>query len=97
MTNDFMSSEESASDDHVSDSSSGSDDEENVVKRKVFVLKSLTWRSDELNKVMKALDRKSRRRKSQKSLSMSIQRRNGASSRRQAPIDAPEFAIKPEF
>ena len=49
----------------------------------------LPWRSQELNDLFLKLDRK----RPQRSASMTIERRDGSPSEREAPDDAPEFAL----
>lgn len=93
-----MSSEESASEDemndHLNDDSDSEEEECNKRKKKdFFLVKSLPWRSEEVTRLMKVLDKKSKRRKSQKSVNMSLERRVGPPSKRLAPIDAPDFSI----
>lgn len=89
-----MSSEDSLSEseDHNSRDSETSDVEQAAVR--VLCVRPLTWRSRELNDLMASLDRKVARRRSQKSASMTMQRRTGPNSNRQAPLNAPAFALQ---
>ena len=91
MTVDYMSSEHSVSEDATSgDDSSGDED---APKRKVLCRRPLAWRSENLNSLFARLDRKNKRRQSQRSDSMMMKRRDGPPSEREAPDDAPEFAL----
>ena len=96
MSVEYMSSEESLyepeSERHDLDSS-GSD--EDVPNRKRLCVRPLLWRSTELNGLMARLDRKVTRRQSQRSANMVIERTVGPASNREAPDDAPEFALAP--
>ena len=88
MTVDYMSSEESASEDdeihsgEVTDSDASDDTPQ---RKKVLVRRPLPWRSQELNKLVKILDRKIIKKKSGKSFKMSMERRVGQPSQRAAP------------
>ena len=93
MTSNYMSSEESVSEEEPADNS-GSDSDVEEPKRKSLCTKPLLWRSDEMNSLMVRLDRKVARRLSQRGASMRIQRNPGPPSTRPAPDDAPEFAVK---
>lgn len=94
LKNDYMSSDESLSDDSSDDiDNAGSDDSTVVPKTKVLVVKRLTWRSRELNETIKKLDRRVAKRRSPKGNSMRIERRDGPPSSRQAPEDAPGWAL----
>ena len=92
MTAEYMSSEESMSEDELLpprhedniDGDSDSDDD-TPHRKKVLVCRPLPWRSQELNLVMQMLDRKALRKRSARSTSMMIERRTGAPSRRPAP------------
>ena len=62
--------------------------------RKVFVVSTLPWRSNELGQVMHRLDKKVMRRRREKSTNMTVQsRREGVVSSRPAHDDAPAFAL----
>ena len=62
--------------------------------RKVFVVSTLPWRSNELGQVMHCLDKKVMRRRGEKATNMTVQRRReGVVSSRPAPDDAPAFAL----
>lgn len=62
--------------------------------RKVFVVSTLPWRSNELGQVMHRLDKKFMRRRGEKATNMTVQRRReGVVSSRPAPDDAPAFAL----
>lgn len=95
ITTDFMSSEESVSEQEEEDDYSSESDAEPGSQRKYLCIKPLSWRSRELNDLMARLDRKIARRRSQKSAGMVLERKRGPPSMRQAPDDAPEFAIMP--
>ena len=92
----YMSSEESLSEpergmhDRIS---LGSD--EDVPNSKSLCVRPLLWRSTEVNGLMVRLDRKVTRRLSQRSANMVIERTVGPASNREAPDDAPEFALAP--
>ena len=89
MTVDYMSSEESMSEDeqqpsgNLSDGSNSSDDVPQ--RKKVLVCRHLPWRSQELDSLIKLLDRKISRKKSARSATMCIERRTGQPSTRTAP------------
>ena len=74
---------------------SGSDSEESTseteppYKQKILCRKPLPWKSRELNNVIASLDRKIARKKSQRSASMTIPRRDGPVSNRLQPEDVP--------
>jgi hypothetical protein len=89
----FMSSEESMSEDPSDRDSSGSDMENNNCSAKVLVVKKLPWRSSDCLAVLKRLDSRVKRKRSQKATSMVMLRRAGGVSSRQAPEDAPEWAV----
>ena len=81
MTVDYMSSEDNTS----GDDSSGDED---APKRKVLCRRPLAWRSENLNSLFARLYRKNKR-----SESMMMKRKDGSPSEREAPDDAPEFAL----
>ncbi|XP_068730553.1 uncharacterized protein [Montipora capricornis] len=93
MTADFMSSEESVSEEEEMEGYSSESDAESASQRKHLCVKPLPWRSRELNDLMARLDRKIARRRSQKSAGMVLERKQGPPSARQAPDDVPDFAI----
>ena len=86
-----MSSEHSVSEDNLDQENSS--DDENVLRKKVLCRRSLPWRSQELNNLFLKLDQKANWKRSQRSSSMTIDRRDGSPSERKAPDDAPEFAL----
>ena len=88
---DYMSSEHSMSEDNSAENSSSED--EAPSKQKVLCRRPLMWRSSELNSLFSRLDRKSARKGSQRSASMMIERKDGPPSTREAPEDAPAFAL----
>ena len=92
MNVEYMSSEHSVSEDNANDQENSSEDE-NVPKNKVLCRRPLPWRSQELNNFFVKLDRKANRKRSQRSASMMIERKDGSPSEREAPDDAPEFAL----
>lgn len=89
---DYISSEHSMSEDNSAGGNSSSEDEA-APKKKVLCRRPLQWRSMELNSLFSRLDRKSTRKQSQRSASMTIQRKDGPPSTREAPEDAPAFAL----
>ena len=89
---DYISSEHSMSEDNSVGGNSSSDDED-APKRKVLCRRPLQWRSMELNSLFSRLDRKSARKQSKRSASMMIDRKDGPPSNREAPEDAPAFAL----
>ena len=91
MNVEYMSSEHSVSEDNADEENSSED--ENVPKKKVLCRRPLPWRSQELNNFFVKLDWKANRKRSQRSASMTIERRDGSPSEREAPDDAPEFAL----
>ncbi|CAH3185829.1 unnamed protein product [Porites lobata] len=91
MNVEYMSSEHSVSEDNADEENSSEDD--NVPKKKVLCRRPLPWRSQELNNFFVKLDRKANRKRSQRSASMMIERKDGSPSEREAPDDAPEFAL----
>lgn len=80
------------SEDNSAGANSSSEDEE-APKRKVLCRRPLQWRSMELNSLFSRLDRKSARKQSERSASMTIDRKDGPPSTREAPEDAPAFAL----
>ncbi|XP_068696571.1 uncharacterized protein [Montipora foliosa] len=93
MKNEFMSSEESMTDDSDNSDQGDSDSDVDAPKPRVLCIRPLPWRSRELNNLMSSLDRKVTRRRTQRSASMTLRRRLGANSTRPAPENAPEFAL----
>ena len=87
----YMSSEHSVSEDNLDQENSSED--ENFPRKRVLCRKPLPWRSQELHNLFLKLDRKANRKQSQRSSSMTIDRRDGSPSERKAPDDAPEFAL----
>lgn len=87
-----MSSEHSMSEDD-DEGAGDSSEEEDAPKHKALCRRPLMWRSLELNNLFVRLDRKSARRQSQRSASMMIKRKEGPPSTREAPENAPEFAL----
>jgi len=94
LSNEYISSEESVSEQsgHESNDEDQSGDER-PPRPKVLAVKKLTWRSRELNDLMKRLDRRIVRRRSAKGHSMAIKRKEGPPSSRSAPSDAPEWTV----
>ena len=90
----WMSSEESASDSgqENTDDNSG-DDEVHRPRVKVFLRKTIPWRSRTANSYMESLDRKAARRRGERASSMMRKRKTGAPSLREAPTDAPAWAL----
>ena len=90
----WMSSEESASDSgqENTDDNSG-DDEVHRPRVKVFLRKTIPWRSRTANSYMESLDRKAARRRGDRASSMMRKRKTGAPSLREAPTDAPAWAL----
>ena len=83
---DFISSEESASE-------SGGEDE-GATRRRVFVRRPVTWRSQDLNTYFHSLDRKHSRRQSGRGKEMMVKRVDGDPSTRSPPANCPEWAIR---
>ena len=73
--------------------SSSEDEDEDAPKGKVLCRRPLQWRSMELNSLFSRLDRKSARKQSQRSASMTIERKDVPPSTREAPEYAPEFSL----
>ena len=72
----------------------GPDSDSQEPRRKVSVVSTLPWRSNELGQVMRRLDKKVICRRGEKSTNMTVQRRReGVVSSRPAPDDAPAFAL----
>lgn len=89
LTMEFMSSEESGS-----ESGSGS---EMGTRRKVFIQHPLSWRSNEANRMIESLDRKTLRRRSERAKEMCRCRRTGeASVHTTPPASAPAWAVADE-
>ena len=78
---------------HNSAGGDSSSEDEEAPKRKVLCRRPLQWRSVELNSLFRRLDRKSARKQSQRSASMTIDRKDGPPSTREAPEDAPAFTL----
>ena len=83
-----MSTEESGS-----ESGSG---EEMATRRKIFLSRPLTWRSDQANIYFESLDRKVGRRRTARAKEMCRVRRTGQPSARSPPDDedTPMWAVK---
>lgn len=98
---DFMSSDESEVDTGSAEhqDSSGSEDEsdhqhqQKSVKKKL-IRKKLPWRSQELQSIIESLDRKLERRRSDRAKAMCLEIKVEGTSERQAPPNAPEWAIE---
>lgn len=89
LTMEFMSSEESGSE-------SGSGNEMGT-RRKVFIQHPLSWRSNEANRMIESLDRKTLRRRSESAKEMCRCRRTGeASVHTTPPASAPAWAVADE-
>lgn len=93
MSVDYMSSEHSVSEDNTHGEEDQSSGDEDGPRRKVLCRRPLTWRSENLTSLFSRLDRKYKKRLSQRSESMMIKRRDGPPSERKAPDDAPQFAL----
>ena len=99
MKLEYMSSEESMSEDDDNDEDnaedSASDNEGGPPKkRKVLIKHPLPWRSPLANQFMESLDRKSKRRLSERSITMLLKRKIGDPSRRPRPTGGPEWALR---
>lgn len=93
-----MSSEDTASDDQVDadldSNESGSENEPPVPRAKRFTVKSLQWRSSELDKLMTVLDKKITRKRGSRGNGMAFERiRGSVQSQRPAPLDAPRWTL----
>ena len=91
----YMSSEESLSEPESGRHDGDSSGSEDVPNRKRLCVRPLLWRSTEVHGLMARLDRKVTRRQSQRGANMVIERTVGPASNREAPDDAPEFALAP--
>ena len=90
----YMSSEESLSEPESEGHQgeiSGSD--EDIPNKKCLCVRPLSWRSNEVNLLLSQLDREIARQQSQHARSMVIERTVGQPSLREAPDDAPRFAL----
>lgn len=95
MEVDYMPSEHSVSESEPESTNEGGYESPDVEKpkKKVFSVSSLPWRSCELTSLMRSLDRKVSRRRSEKSTNMLVERKNtNIVSSRPAPEDANPFA-----
>lgn len=70
---------------------SGSD--EDIPNKKRLCLRPLPWQTNEVNGLMARLDQTIRWRQSQRANSMIMERTVGPASLREAPDDAPGFAL----
>ncbi|XP_028405260.1 uncharacterized protein LOC114527767 [Dendronephthya gigantea] len=98
ITAEYMSSEDTASDDQVNadmdSNESGSENEQPVPRAKKFTIKRLQWRSNELDKLMTILDKKIARKRGSRGNGMVFERvRGSVHSQRTAPLDAPKWAL----
>ena len=73
----------------------GNSSDEELPNRKRLCVRPLLWRSTEVNGLMAQLERKVTQRQSQRSASMVIEHTVGPASNREAPDDAPKFALAP--
>ena len=88
-----MSEADDQADDDTVDS--GSDNEGGPPKqRKVLIKHPLPWRSPLANQFMESMDRKAKRRLSERSLTMLLKRKIGEPSRRPRPSGGPEWAFR---
>ena len=74
----YMSSEHSVSEDNLDQENSSED--ENFPRKRVLCRRPLHWRSQELNNLFLKRDRTANRKQSQRSSSMTIDRRDGSPS-----------------
>lgn len=88
-----MSSEESLSELDSQDAGDTSGSDEDVPKKTKLCVRLLPWRSVEVNTLMARLDRRIIRKRTPRSSLMSIERIVAPPSTREAPEDAPEFAL----
>ncbi|XP_068691096.1 uncharacterized protein [Montipora foliosa] len=93
LTADYMSSEESLSEPDSQDAGDTSGSDQDVPKKKKLCVRPLPWRSVEVNTLIVRLDRKIIRKRTPRSSWMSMERTVGPPSTREAPEDAPEFAL----
>ena len=98
LTVDFVSSEQSMPDDDVNDqlqNQSGSDEgATQITRRKILKKRPLPWQSEMANGYMESLDRKTKRRLSDRSHPILLERGTGVPSTRQPPAEAHEWAIR---
>ena len=87
LTVDFMSSEETGQE-------SAESDNERAPPVTIFKIHPLPWRSDRANSIMTTMDRKAKRRSSDRAKEMCRKRCNGDPSTRQPPSSAPAWAVK---
>lgn len=90
MTPEYMSSEESMSEDEPTSEPNGETDSDDDIPRrkKVLVCRPLPWRSQMLNEAIKMLDRKASRKRAGRSVTMMMERRTGAPSLRLEPQES---------
>lgn len=93
LTADYMSSEESLSEPYSQDAGDTSGSDQDVPKKKKLCVRPLPWRSVEVNTLMVRLDRKIIRKRTPRSSWRSMERTVRPPSTREAPEDAPEFAL----
>ena len=89
-----MSSEESLSEPDSLDAGDTSGSDEDLPREKKLCVMPLPWRSVEVSYTLMArLDRRINRKRTPRSSWMSMERTVGPPSTREAPEDAPEFAL----
>ena len=93
LTIDYMSSEESLSELDSQDAGDTSGSDEDEPKKKKLCVQPLPWRSVEVITLMARLYRRIIRKRTTRSSWMSMERTLGPPSTREAPEDAPEFAL----
>ena len=85
MSIDFMSSEDSGSD-------TAGNSSDTMDTGRTFIIRPLSWLSDEAKSKLASLDRKACRRKTERGKEMTVQRKMGMPSMRGAPDNCPEWA-----
>ena len=88
-----MSSEESLSEPDSQDAGDTSGSDDDLPRKKKLCVRPLPWRSVEMNTLMARLDRRIIRNRTPRSSWMSMERTVVPPSTREAPEDAPEFAL----
>ena len=93
LTVEYMSSDETAIEDSEDDDSAASDHDQTAKKKKLIKHK-LQWRSQELQEIMKSLDRKVNRRRTPRGQTMCLEVVEGRVSNRPKPDNIPEWAVE---
>ena len=88
-----MSSEESLSEPDSQDAGDTSGSDEDLPREKNLRVRPLPWHIVEVNSLMACPDRRINRKRTPRSSWMTMERTEGPPSTREAPEDAPEFAL----